>query len=144
MKRIILSLVVAVAMGLGFGSCQHQTMESAEVIVRSGDWSRPMGVNYWVYDVSWDALTAEVVDLGTVNAYLIEGGRQNMLPYVYPVDYSTYDTDGNLVGDPVYIAENLRFDYTYGKLTFIMQDLDNDVPTGEFPDMHFRIVAIGD
>lgn len=144
MKRTILSILAAVALSLGLAACQHQTMESAEFVVRNGDWSRPQNANYLVCDAVWDALDADVVDLGTVNAYLIEGGRQNMLPYVYPVDYSTYDTDGNLVGDPLYIAENLRFDYTYGKITFIMQDMDNEEPTGSFPDMHFRVVAIGD
>ena len=144
MRKALLPLLAAIVLGLGFTSCEHQTMKSTEVTVRSNDWVQPVNTNYYIATFSWDELDEDVVDFGTVNAYLIEGGRQNLLPYVYPVDYSTYDQNGNVVGQPLFIAENLRFDYTYGTISFIMQDMDNNAPTGTFPDMTFRIVAIGD
>lgn len=144
MRKTLLSILAAILLGLGFTSCEHQTMDSMEVTIRATDWVQPVNTNYYIATVAWDALNEDVVDFGTVNAYLIENGRQNLLPYVYPVDYSTYDANGNLVGEPNYIAENLRFDYTYGKISFIMQDMDNNPPTGTFPDMTFRVVALGD
>ena len=144
MKKHILPVLAACLMAFGLASCEHQTMKTTEVVVRASDWVQPVNTSYYIATFEWDELDEDVVDLGTVNAYLYENGRQNMLPYVYPIDYSTYDANGNLVGDPVYIVENLRFDYTYGRMSFIMQDMDFNVPTGTFPDMVFRVVAVGD
>lgn len=144
MKKAILPILAAFALAFGLSSCEHQTMETMEVTIHADDWVTTNTAGYYFCTVNWGALDADVVDYGVVNAYLIDGGRQNMLPYVYPMDYSTYDTDGNLVGAPIYVTENLRYDYTYGRITFIMQDFDFNLPEGEIPPMTFRVVAIGD
>ena len=146
MKRTILSILAAVALSLGLAACQHQTMESAEFVVRNGDWSRPQNANYLVCDAVWDALDADVVDLGTVNAYLIQGGRQNSLPLVTPITYY-YDNDNDGIYDQEYtVAENIRFDIEYGMITFIIQDLDGELPEdmSSTSPLTFRVVAIGD
>ncbi len=145
MKKAILPIVAAITLALGFSSCEHQTMETMEVTIYPGNWVKPASANYYMATVYWDELDEDVVDYGTVNAYLLDGGRQNLLPYVYPIDYSTYDEDGNVI-EPIIIPENLRYDYRYGEITFILQDLDGMMPEGmeNIPNMTFRVVAIGD
>ena len=146
MKKAILPIMAAIVLALGFSSCQHQTMETMEVTITAGNWVTTDAVSYYFATVRWDELDEDVVDYGTVNAYLIENGRQNLLPYVYPIDYSTYDENGDVVGDYVFVPENLRFDYRYGEITFIISDLDGMAPEGmsNIPPMTFRVVAIGD
>ncbi len=145
MKKAILPIVAAIALALGFSSCEHQTMETMEVTIYPGNWVKPASANYYMATVYWDELDEDVVDYGTVNAYLLDGGRQNLLPYVYPIDYSTYDEDGNVI-ENIIVPENLRYDYRYGEITFILQDLDGMMPEGmeNIPNMTFRVVAIGD
>ena len=145
MKKAILPLLAAIAMAFGFSACQHQTMETMEVTIHPGDWVKPASVNYYIASVRWDELDEDVVDYGTVNAYLIENGRQNLLPYVYPMTY-TEDENGNPLTQPITVGENIRFDYQYGVITFIIQDLDGVIPGGmeNIPNMTFRVVAIGD
>lgn len=145
MKKAILPIVAAIALALGFSSCEHQTMETMEVTIYPGNWVKPASANYYMATVYWDELDEDVVDYGTVNAYLLDGGRQNLLPYVYPIDYSTYDENGNVI-ENIIVPENLRYDYRYGEITFILQDLDGMMPEGmeNIPNMTFRVVAIGD
>lgn len=144
MKKIILSLVGAAMLVFGFSSCQHQTMESMEVTIYSDDWVVPNGKSYLACSVRWDALDEDVVYHGTVNAYVYEeNGRQSMLPYVYSIDFSTYDEFGNNI-NPAFVTENLRFEVAPGIITFIMQDFDYELPEGDIPKMTFRVVAIGE
>ena len=148
MKKALLPLLAAMVMAVGFSSCQHQTMESMDVTIRGGDngsygdWTA-LANGQLICTVRWDALDEDVVDFGTVNAYYIEGNRQHILPYIIPVDCSTYDDNGNVLNE-LYVGENLRFDYNYGEITFTLQDLDNNLPTGNIPSMTIRVVAIGD
>lgn len=144
MKKTFLSLLAALAMAFGFSSCQHQTMETLEVLVYPNEWVTPRNSTQLVHTIRWNALDEDVVDFGIVNAYVIDDGVQNQLPYVYSVDYSGYDTNGNMVEGPFYVTENLRFEYGYGYISFIIEDFDFNVPEGELPIHHFRIVALGD
>jgi hypothetical protein len=142
MKRIIVTMFAAVAMAIGLSSCEHQTMESVEITIQPHEWVTTPSVNYYFCTVRWDELDGDVVDYGTVNAYLIQNGRQNLLPLVTPISYDT-DDDGVL---DVTVAENIRFDIEYGAITFIIEDMDGYLPgdmAGTQP-MTFRIVAIGD
>lgn len=149
MKRVCITMAMAIAVAIGLASCQHQTMDTMEVTIHGGsngyygDWTA-LATGELICTVRWDALDEDVVDLGSVNAYYVEGSRQHILPYIIPVDYSEYDENGDLVGDPHYVGENLRFDYRYGEITFTLQDLDNALPTGTIPNMTIRVVAIGD
>jgi hypothetical protein len=57
-----------------------------------------------------------VIEDGIVVAYYIDGdGRDNMLPYLLP-----YRDDST---DELYY-ENVRFDMSQGKITFIIEDSD--------------------
>lgn len=148
MKKILLTLMLATTVGLMSTSCSKEVyIESsgtrvAEVTVRYGasdGWRTEDGLNYYYCPVDWDVLSEHVVYDGNVSVYVYDrSGRQNPLPYVYPVEVPYDDGTTGVVG------ENLRFDLEPGRLTLIMQDLDGYLPnlTRETcPDMTFRIVA---
>ena len=143
MKKTILTMLAAVAMVFGLTSCEHQTMRSVEVTIQPSEWVTNSQVNYYFATVRWDELDGDVIDYGTVNAYLIQNGRQNLLPLVTPITY--YNVDG-IAGNDITVAENIRFDLEYGYITFIIEDMDGFLP-GDMESttpMTFRIVAIGD
>lgn len=143
MKKTIITMLAVVAMAFGLTSCEHQTMRSVEVTIYPSDWVTNSQVNYYFATVDWDELDGDVIDYGTVNAYLIQNGRQNLLPLVTPITY--YNVDG-IDGNDITVAENIRFDLEYGRITFIIEDMDGFLPgdmEGTNP-MTFRIVAIGD
>ena len=145
MKKILLSLLVAAAMGLTATSCTKEVyIESsgtrvAEVTVKYDDWEQDdPNVNYVYCTVDWDVLSEHVIYDGNVNVYVYEDGRQNPLPYVYPIPVDYDDGTTGVVG------ENLRFDMEEGRITLIMQDLDGYKPQisrSNTPNMVFRIVA---
>ena len=140
MKKMILPLLAAVVMAMGFTSCEHQTMRSTDIKVNGSDWSKPAGANYYIATFSWDELTEEVVMDGTVDAAIYHNGRLNPLPYVYPIEAGT-DASGN----PIYVAENIRFQYTYGIISFIVEDLDGLEPENMAQaNLSFHVTAIGD
>lgn len=144
MKKILLSLFAAI-LGLTATSCTKEVyIESsgtrvAEVTVKYDDWfTDDPEVNYVYFPVKWEVLSDHVIYDGNVNVYVYEDGRQNPLPYVYPIDV-TYDNDSTGV-----VGENLRFDLEKGRVTLIMQDLDGYKPElsrANTPNMVFRIVA---
>ena len=145
MKKILLSLLVAAAMGLTATSCTKEVyIESsgtrvAEVTVKYDDWEQDdPNVNYVYCTVDWDVLSEHVIYDGNVNVYVYENGHQCPLPYVYPMGFVTY-TDGTTD----FLVENLRFNVETGRVTIIMQDMDESVPDLGYntPEMTFRIVA---
>ncbi len=143
MKKTIITMLAVVAMAFGLTSCEHQTMRSVEVTIYPSEWVTNSQVNYYFATIDWDELDGDVIDYGTVNAYLIQNGRQNLLPLVTPITY--YNVDG-IDGNDITVAENIRFDLEYGRITFIIEDMDGFLPgdmEGTNP-MTFRIVAIGD
>lgn len=146
MKKTILSLVAVIAMAFGFASCEHQSMRSMEITIYPNQWVTTSTTPYYFATVNWDELDGDVIDWGTVNAYLIQGGRQNSLPLVTPITYY-YDNDNDGIYDQEYtVAENIRFDIEYGMITFIIQDLDGELPEdmSSTSPLTFRVVAIGD
>ena len=148
MKRILLMMLVAATVGLTSTSCRKDTHEAylessgtrvIEVTVKGTDWiTNDPTVDYAYYPVDWDILTDHVVYDGNVNVYVYDNGRQNPLPYVYPLGFVTYSD-----GSTDFAVENLRFDFEVGRVTIIMQDMDGAIPSLGLgtPSMTFRIVA---
>ncbi|MBQ9416969.1 MAG: hypothetical protein IJU19_00100 [Bacteroidales bacterium] len=147
MKKALFAMGIAAALTLGLTSCQHQTMETMDVTIRGGsngyygDWTA-LADGSLICSVQWDELDEDVVDFGSVNAYYLDGSRQHPLPYIIPVAYTETDTNGQPYD--YYVGENLRFDFKYGEITFILQDLDGEAISGDLGDMTIRVVAVGD
>ena len=147
MKQII--PILAVALVSLFSSCKrevvHETVVNEitkevaatvteEVTVSARDWQEADNYYFATYDCS--SLTKDVDSYGAVIVYYYDDqGRWNMLPYTTP--YYSSDQDDTW-------AENLRFDWELGKITFILQDLDGGLPEyiDQMPDMYFKICII--
>lgn len=142
-------------LGLGASSCNREeiSFESSnsramEEEVYFSQWRRYAELNndgdtvvrYLYVSYDWDAISSDVLNYGTVAAYVTEyqSTIQNQLPYVYPMGWATYPD-----GSSHYLVENLRYDIEPGKITFIMQDLDGEWPQGleNTPPLKFRAVA---
>lgn len=139
--RILIPMLAAVLTGMFSTSCQRDvTFESVntrvmEATIYRNQWNDDGSGYLWkTYD--WDAITTDVLNYGNVDAYVYDGGRQCPLPHILPITYTFSD------GSSTVVPENLRFDFEPGKITFIMQDLDGEMPEGlsEEP-ITFRVVA---
>lgn len=106
-----------------------------ECTITARDWVWASDYNYYYATVDCSDLTKDVDTYGAAIVYYYEDGRWNMLPYTIPY-YSGAENDT--------WAENLRFDWEIGKITFILQDLDGGQPENieGIQDMFFKICII--
>lgn len=141
-SKILTTALVTALLALTTVSCNKEVaFESVNTRVMQNevkwvDWS--IDGNYMYVTFDWDAITSDVLNYGTVDAYVYENGRQCPLPYAYPMGQVTYD-DGTVD----YLVEQLRYDIEPGKITFIMQDLDGNLPEdlANTAPITFRAVA---
>jgi hypothetical protein len=104
----------------------------------------PGSNNYLYCTVDVPAITNEVFDYGTVEAYVWNIydvsqnlGAWNTLPFVYPLEVYITDEQGNthLEIEP----ENLRFEWEKGAVTFIIQELDGYDPMRLNQTLSFKV-----
>ncbi len=140
--KILLASLALALFALTATSCNKEvSFESMNTRVMQNEvyWNqwRTEG-NHLAITFDWDAITTDVLNYGTVDAYVYEGSHQCPLPYAYPMGQVSYD-DGTFD----YLVEQLRFDVEPGKITFIMQDLDGNLPEGleNSAPLTFRAVA---
>ena len=111
-----------------------------EFTVESGHWIGDDNCFYYEFEVP--ELTKEICESAVINAYYYSDEFQNQLPYV------TFDRVFNDVKDPItneitseqYAwTRTVRFDFTQGLLTFVVNysDFDSEQP----PTMDFRLVV---
>ncbi len=136
MKYLKLLVAAVVAFTLFQGCTKEYITEGCQVYtkdynVHPNDWQKnegselPGSDNYFYASFNNPYITKEVIAHGTVQAYIYaiydagnHLGAWNPLPFVYPVQIITTE------GDKVIVAENTRFEYEEGKVTFVLQDLD--------------------
>ena len=110
-----------------------------EYTITPAQWTRNQGPNTpgadnYLYASFQNAdITADVMNNGTVQAFVYNVydrqnnlGAWNTLPFVYPLEVYVPNNEGGT--DLVIVAENLRFEWEQGKVTFIIQDLDGFDP----------------
>lgn len=161
MKYLKLFIVAAAALGI-FSACTKEyitkeyitNVNGAQIFVKDytinpSDWQLietnvPGSDNYYYCDCNNEDITDEVIALGTVHAYIYTVydaaknlGSWNPLPFVYPLEIVTTDDSGN--EEVVIVAENTRFDYQKGLITFILQDLDGYSPEQIINSMSIRV-----
>lgn len=125
MKKPIISLVAALLLLCG---CDiHRTYETYEIIkqgtdmfvdyidAKSADWQlsgKEGQPGCYIYqEFRFDEITDDVLETGAVLVYLVDAdGRDNILPYVFPVD------NGHEL-----IMQNIRFDVERGILTIVIE-----------------------
>ena len=138
--RFLIPVLAAMLAGLFATSCgpedviEGSYVRVAEMTVYRNHWNDD-GSGYLWCSFDWpEGITTEVLKYGTVVAYVYDGERQCPLPHVIPITYNVNGTD-------VVVPENLRFDMEPGIITFIMEDLDGNMPTGINTDLTFRVVS---
>lgn len=123
-------LMMILALCLGAVSCTSGDVYHNETIVKGvtiftdyidakhNEWV-PNGISgnpgfYIYHEFKFPEINKAVIDKGAVLVYLIDGdGRDNILPYVYPVDNGY-----NL------IMQNIRFEIEQGILTLVVESQD--------------------
>ena len=132
--KILLSAMALLLLGMAATSCdkdpivfQSTNSRIMENDIKWGDWLA--GPNYIYVTYDWDAISTDVLNYGTVSAYVYDNGHQCPLPYAYPMGPLYYDIDGNDTIDFIdNMVEQIRCEFEPGKITFIMQDLDGNLP----------------
>lgn len=107
--------------------------------VKPSDWHVENSVdnrNYWYADFDNFDINDRVLDHGMVTGsvlytYNVEDGSQswNNMPYVYP-----FTTKNNEI-----VAENIRFEYENGRVTFVIEDLDGITPDDMLDPITFKV-----
>ena len=146
MKKLRLAVaLIGAALASCFATSYSEPQQVQSVVTRTmqkeihwNEWTtNDPNVNYHYVTLRWDFLTEQVVNYGTVVAYVYDGTYQKPLPYIYPVDYTLND------GSHLVVPQDISFDIRPGEITFIRQDLDGNMPEGtEYTaPLVFRAVA---
>lgn len=146
LRLTVIALVAAVCAPMFLSSCGKEVNTRVATFTITNDmWDQRSDMNYYC-DFAWSALDNEALTVGTVNAYylLTSGGTeyQEPLPYVYYSDVPFADDSNFFGGAWVQQTNNIRFDVSNGRITFMFCDLGyysthrNDLPT-----MRFRAVV---
>ena len=127
--RFILPVLAALLLAAGLTSCEPEYFGDSNTRVMQttvywNQWIDDGQTNYLYCELDWPALNTEVLTYGSITAYVYDGDYQNPLPYVIPITYTLAS------GATVVVPENIRYDLQPGKITFIMQDLDGNMPEG--------------
>ena len=100
--------------------------------------------NYLYVSIDIDDIDNEVMANGIVLSYVYfiynvaeNAGSWNMLPYVYPYSYTQ---DFQLYN----VTENIRMDYELGRVTFIREDMDGQLPEATANTYTFRVCVVKD
>lgn len=119
-----------------------------EYTVTREDWKvyQENGKNQLYVEFDNEDITEEIMEYGAVVGYACITNTNTtkvtlwtVMPYIFPFS--------KLVnGNWVTIGENVRFEYSFGKITFVIEDLDGTQTTeiSENEVFHFKIVVMRD
>lgn len=151
-RLTVIALLAAACAPMFLTSCSKDVnTRTATFIITNDMWDYRDGD--WYCDFAWSALDKDALSVGTINAYLLLTSQgteyQNPLPYVYYTGLVYYDTlffDQNnpaaVNGMWVNQSVNIRYDVSYGRITFVFSDLAHyATDRTEMPTMRFRAVV---
>ena len=143
--KLFLPMLAVAALASGCTKEYYTIVNGADVYthqytITPGQWTRnegqnmPGSYNYLYASFQNADITADVMQNGSVVAYVYDvydaannQGAWNMLPYIIPIEIHEQDDSGEW--NDFVVAENIRFEWEEGKVTFIIQDLDGWDPT---------------
>ncbi|MCR5064605.1 MAG: hypothetical protein K6A67_02440 [Bacteroidales bacterium] len=153
MKKLKLFAMLAIAMVTMTGCTEKYygaQVFTHEYEIIPANWQRNEGANlpgadnYLYAEFQNKDITRDVMANGTVTAdvysiYDVQNnlGAWNPLPYVCPIEVLVKNDDGSY--STVIVAENVRFEWNEGKVTFIIQDLDGYDPEDITSTLHIRV-----
>lgn len=119
LKKLLLPFIALTMLLSGCGR-DHMVMFTQYYEIHSDEWTGNDNMGYAYCERSCPSITPGVIQEGAVLAYYIDdNGFDNPLPYLLP--YYEVDENGNTIGP---FFENLRYDISDGKITFILQQND--------------------
>jgi len=159
MKTAMKTILCAVLMALGTASCTKEYITKEEYItenhydgaqiftreytINPDQWTSEHyddGRPYFLATVENPDITNQVMDHGVVLGYIwytynIEtgGSSWNALPYVFPLYLKSED---------IIVPENIRMEYEKGKVYFVIEDLDSQVPELNGSSLIFKVAVI--
>ena len=136
LRHLILPLLAVFLLATGCTDEYYGSqIDTYQFNITPSEWMRnegpnlPGADNYLYCEKKIPAIDNEVFERGTVQAYCWNVydqqhnyGSWNTLPFVYPLEILIENDEGEL--ERIIVAENLRFEWEKGKVTFVIQDLD--------------------
>lgn len=117
--------------------CDHDytVMNTHYDLVRPSDWRLVHSADetYYFATRSFPEVNNNVIQRGAVLCYLIENGRDNILPYLRPWGFNSFN-------EPYF--QNVRFDVERGRITFIVEASDFELPEEITWSMEFKVVIM--
>ena len=156
MKKLLFLIPILATLALSQGCTTKEYYQGSQVYtrmynVKPADWGRNQGeneqgaLNYLYATVSNPDITNAVIEGGTVQAYVYiiynvseNLGSWNPLPVVVPIEITKKDESGTVISYDV-VAENTRFEFEPGSVTFVIQDLDGFDPEDIVNAMTFKV-----
>ena len=139
-KALVILSFIAAAISLSSCHIEGATIRTEEYFIEHGAWQISNGTDpkdvYLYVTCEADFINKKACEDGSVNAYLwLEGSKcWTPLPYL-----SMYPHTSGM--STTIIAENIRFEYAPGEITFIVQDMDGLVPDPLVDDYTFRVTV---
>ena len=156
MKKLLFLIPILATLALSQGCTTKEYYQGSQVYTRMyniapSQWERNEGenkqggYNYLYATVSNPDITNAVIEGGTVQAYvyLVYNFEENLcswnpLPVVVPIEITKKDDTGAIISYDV-VAENTRFEFEPGSVTFVIQDLDGYDPEDIKNAMTFKV-----
>lgn len=134
-KKFLLPLLAMFIIGLTAGCTREDASVSYLYTVTASQWVTSATTPYYYATFENYDITPDVENHGMVVAYVLEDGRWNQLPYVFPYYSAAEDATW---------GENYRFDWTTNEVTFIVQDLDGGMPEdmANIPTCYFKVCVL--
>ena len=136
---VILSIIAAAVMTTGC-HIDGATTRTEDYIIEPTAWliNDGTGVDkYYYITCEADFITKSVCEDGAVNAFLWLSGPATWTPLPYVSLYLSNQGMGSTT-----VAENIRFEYAPGEITFIVQDMNGQLPAPMIDVLTFRVTAV--
>ena len=139
-KALVILSIIAAAMSLTSCHIEGATIRTEDYTIEPGAWLTSDGSTtdrYLYVTCEADFITKSVCEDGAVNAYLWLPGTKTWTPLPYVTLYSS--NQGGM-GSTI-VAENIRFEYAPGEITFIAQDMNGQLPAPMVDVFTFRVTS---
>lgn len=131
-KKLLLPLIAAVLLFAGCSKDHGTRIYTTYYTIEHYEWAANANLGYYYVECSNPNITTDVIDGGAVMAYYLDNnGFDNQLPYLLPY----YDND------KLYF-ENVRYDVSTGKITFIIQESDLTTNLNIQNQMKFKVCVM--
>ena len=139
-KALVILSIIAAAISLTSCHLDGATVRTEDYTIEPTAWIENAGSlasdTYYYITCEADFISKSACEDGTVNAYLWLPGTKTWTPLPYVTLYMVSQGMGS-----VPVAENIRFEYAPGEVTFIVQDMNGNLPVLMVDALTFRVAV---